>query len=118
MTFPTKTWPFVATVLSAIAVWLTTTGSTVSQHDAYIYTGLAAGFYALSRGFAKWNTDGKPFYMTTEFYLILIGAAVETLGFFKGHMSAITWTELSAFLAFATAIAEGLRTPPPAGVEG
>jgi uncharacterized membrane protein len=116
--FPTKTWPFVATVLAALGFWLTTTGNSVSQHDAYIFTGLAAGAYALSRGLAKWNSDGKPFYKSSEFWIIILGAVVTTFGFFKGHMSALTWTEISGFLTFATAVAEGLRTPPPDGIRG
>lgn len=107
-----KSLEFILLVLTNVAAWLATTGSTVTTHNAYLFTAASAAVYALSRGLAKVNTDGKPFYLTTEFYVAVIGAAVAFLGASQGHISDTLLKELLAALAAASAIANGLRTPP------
>jgi len=103
---------FVLLVLTNAAAWLATTGNTVTSHNAWVFSAASAGVYALARGLAKVNTDGKPFYFTTEFFIAVLGAAAALVGASQGHISDTLMKELLAFIAAATAIANGLRTPP------
>jgi hypothetical protein len=109
---------FILLVLTNVAAWLATTGSTVTTHNAWMFSALSAGVYALARGLAKVNTDGKPIYLTTEFWVALLGAAAALVGASQGHISDTVMKELLAFIAAATAIANGLRTPPSEGSAG
>lgn len=116
-----RSWEFLLLVLTNVAAWLATTGSTVTTHNAYLFTALSAMVYALARGLAKVNSDGKPIYLCTELYVAVIGALVAFLGAMQGHISDTLLKELLAGLAAASAIANGLRAPnapgnPPAGV--
>lgn len=111
-----KSWEFVVLLLTNAAAWLSTTGSTVQTKDAFVFTAVSAGAYALARGFAKFNADGKPFWKTTEFYVVLIGGASAAWAGFQGHISPTAFTEVGAFLTAAAAIANGLRTPPDQAV--
>jgi hypothetical protein len=107
-----KTWPFVVLVLTNLATWLATLGSTVSPHNAYLFTAASAGAYALARGFAKFNSDTGDFWKTTEFYVVIIGAIVAVLGATQGHVSDNLMKELLAGLTFASMIARGLALAP------
>jgi len=111
-----KSWEFVVLLLTNVGAWLATTGSTVHTRDAFVYTAVSAGAYALARGFAKFNSDGKPFWRTTEFYVVIIGGVSAAWAGFQGHISSTTFTEVGAFLTAAAAIANGLRTPPDQAV--
>jgi 3-mercaptopyruvate sulfurtransferase SseA len=104
--------PFILLVLTNVAAFLATTGNTVTLRNAWIFSALSAGVYALARGLAKWNSDGKPFYATTEFWVAVLGAAAAIVGAASGHIPDSVMKELLAFIAAATVIAEGLRTPP------
>lgn len=103
---------FILLALTNVAAWLATTGNTVSVHNAWLFSAASAGVYALARGLAKVNSDGKPIYETTEFYVSLLGAAAAIVGASQGHISDTLMKELLAGIAAATAIANGLRTPP------
>ena len=107
-----KSWTFILLVLTNVAAWLATTGNTVTTHNAWVFSAASAGVYALARGLAKLNADGKPFYQTTEFYVSILGAAAAVVGASQGHIGDTLSKELLAFIAAATAIAEGLRQPP------
>jgi acid phosphatase family membrane protein YuiD len=108
--------PFILLVLTNVAAFLATTGGTVSSHNAWVFAALSAGVYALSRGLAKFNSDGKPFYLTTEFWVAVLGAVGAVVAASQGHISDTLMKELLAFIAAATVIAEGLRTPPSKAV--
>jgi hypothetical protein len=107
-----KSWSFLLLVLTNAAAWLATAGSTVTSHNAFIFTAASAGVYALARGLAKVNADGKPIYQTTEFYVAIIGAATAIAGNLKGHVPDSTLKLLLAGLTAASLVANGLRTPP------
>jgi hypothetical protein len=107
-----RSWQFLLLVLTNVAAWLATTGSTVTSHNAWVFSAASAGVYALARGLAKVNTDGKPFYFTTEFYVAVLGAAAALVGASQGHISDTLMKELLAGIGAATLIAEGLRQPP------
>ena len=107
-----KSWTFVLLVLTNVAAWLATMGSTVTTHNAWVFSAASAGVYALARGLAKVNADGKPFYKTTEFYVSILGAAAAVVAAAQGHIGGTMEKELLAFIAAASAIAEGIRQPP------
>lgn len=111
-----RSWQFILLVLTNVAAWLATTGSTVTSHNAWLFSAASAGVYALARGLAKMNADGKPFYQTTEFYVAVLGAAAALVGASQGHISDTMSKELLAFIAAATMIADGLRQPPASQV--
>jgi hypothetical protein len=105
-------WQFVATVLTAAGLWLTALlGNTIPDKYAYIATGVVAGLYALARGVTKFNGPPKSVLHTTEFYVVVIGAAVATLGAFHGHIGVGVYTAIAGFLTFATTIAHALSSP-------
>jgi hypothetical protein len=107
-----RSWQFLLLVLTNVAAWLATTGSTVTSHNAWVFSAASAGVYALARGLSKVNSDGKPFYFTTEFYVAVLGAAAALVGASQGHISDTLMKELLAFIAAAQMIADGLRQPP------
>lgn len=109
-----KSLSFLILVLTNVGLWLTTVGATVKPEDAYIYTAFSTAAYAISRGLAKVNVDGKPWWKTTEVYVVVAGGAITLVGGFQGHISPLLMTGLVATLTAAISIAEGLRTPPPA----
>jgi peptidoglycan/LPS O-acetylase OafA/YrhL len=109
---------FVLLVLTNVAAWLATTGNTVTTHNAWVFSAASAGVYALARGLAKQNTDGKPWYMTSEFYVSILGAAAAVIGASQGHISDTLSKELLAAIGAAMMIANGLRTPPAEAVNG
>ena len=110
-----KSWQFIATVLTAGGVWaMSLVGNTIPEKDAYIVTGVVAGVYALARGITKFNGPFKSIVLTTEFWTVLIGAAVATLGVFHGHLGAGIYSAIAGFLAFATVISHALSSPTQA----
>jgi hypothetical protein len=109
-------WEFILLVLTNAAAWLATAGNTITSHNAFVFSALSAAVYALARGFAKINADGKPIYATTEFYVAIIGAAAAFVGNLDGHIGDSTLKLLLGALAAASAIANGLRTPPAVAV--
>jgi hypothetical protein len=110
-----KSWEFIGLVLTNVASWLNVvSGNTLNTHQAVLISALSAAAYALARGFAKLNTDGKPFYQTTEFYVAVCGALTAFIGGLKGDISPGLMAELLAAVSAASAIANGLRTPPAA----
>lgn len=115
-----RSMEFVLLVLTNVAAWLANLADVggVSNHDAVLISAASAGLYALARGLAKVNTDGKPIYMTTEFYVALLGAAAAVVAKLDGTIGATTTQELLGFIGAATAIANGLRTPPVQAVSG
>lgn len=108
--------PFILLVLTNLGAFLLTIGQTVSLHNAWIFSALSAGVYAVARGLSKWNSDGKPFYATTEFWIAILGGVAAVIGAASGHIPDATMKELLAFVTFAELIAEGLRTPPAKAV--
>lgn len=115
-----RSMEFVLLVLTNVAAWLANVADVggVSDHDAVLVSAASAGLYALARGLAKVNTDGKPIYMTTEFYVALLGAAAAVIARTQDTLGPTTTQELLGFIAAATAIANGLRTPPVQAVSG
>lgn len=115
-----RSWEFVLLVLTNAAAWLANLADTggVSDHDAVLISAASAGLYALARGFAKVNSDGKPIYMTTEFYVAILGAATAVVAKLDGTIGATTAQELLGFIGALTAVANGLRTPPAQAVSG
>lgn len=107
-----KSWEFILLVLTNSAAWLATASHDLSPHHAFIATAASAGVYALARGLAKVNSDGKPIYHTTEFYVAVLGAATAVVGDLQGHVGQHTLALLLAGLAAASAVANGLRQPP------
>lgn len=107
---------FILLVLTNAAAWLATTGSTVTTHNAWVFSAASAGVYALARGLAKFNADGKPWYMTSEFYVAVLGAVAAVVGASQGHISDTLSKELLALIGAALAVANGLRTPPAEAV--
>jgi hypothetical protein len=107
-------------VLTNAAAWLANLANVggVSDHDAVLVSAASAGLYALARGLAKVNTDGKPIYMTTEFWIAILGAATAVIAKMDGTIGATTAQELLGFIGALTAIANGLRTPPVQAVSG
>jgi hypothetical protein len=107
-----KTLSFVVLVATNIAAWLATLGNTVTTDNAWLFTVGSAGLYALARGLAKFDADTKNFWQTTEFYVVLIGAAAAMIAASQGHMSDTRMKELLAGLAAALSIARGLALAP------
>jgi hypothetical protein len=115
-----RSMEFVLLVLTNAAAWLANLANVggVSDHDAVLVSAASAGLYALARGLAKVNTDGKPIYMTTEFWIAILGAATAVIAKMDGTIGATTAQELLGFIGALTAIANGLRTPPVQAVSG
>jgi hypothetical protein len=115
-----RSWEFVLLVLTNAAAWLANLANegNVSNHDAVLISAASAGLYALARGFAKVNTDGKPIYMTTEFWVAILGAATAVAGKLTDTIGPTTTQELLGFIGALTAVANGLRTPPAQAVSG
>jgi hypothetical protein len=107
-----KTWPFVLLVLSNLGVFLATLGSTVTQHNAWVFAAASAGVYALARGFSKFNSDTGNFWQTSEFYIAILGALAAIVGASQGHISDALMKELLAGIAFASMVARGLALSP------
>jgi hypothetical protein len=99
------------TTLGAWAAQLAGAGN-VTPHDAILLTAGSAGFYALARGLAKVNSDGKPFYQTSEFYGALIGAGTAVAGNLTDEISPNTMQIIVGALAALQMVSNGLRTPP------
>lgn len=106
-----RSLPFIILVLGNVGMWLASTGQTYSGRDAVIFSAVSAAAYALARGLAKINSDGRPFWQTTEFYVALIGAAIALVGGLHGTISGRLSTELLVMLAALAKIADGLRVP-------
>lgn len=107
-----RTWPFIVLVLTNVAAFLATLGNTVTMHNAWVYTAVSAGAYALARGFSKFNADSGNFWQTSEFYVVLLGAAGAIVGASSGHISDNLMKELLAGLAAVSMIARGLALNP------
>jgi small-conductance mechanosensitive channel len=112
-----RTWPFIILVLSNLAAWLATLGSTVSVRNAWMYGALSAGAYALARGFAKFQSDTTNFWQNTEFYVVILGAVSAILGASTGHISDNLMKELLAGLTAVSMIARGLALSPATQVQ-
>jgi len=112
-----KSLEFILALLTTLGAWTAELAGAggVTPHDAILATAASAGFYALARGLAKVNADHKPFYMTSEFYAALIGAAAAVAGKLDGEVSANTMQVILAALAGLQAVSNGLRTPPSVG---
>jgi hypothetical protein len=113
-----RSMEFVLLVLTNVAAWLANLANVggVSNHDAVLISAASAGLYALARGLAKVNTDGKPIYETTEFYVAILGAVAAVVAKMDGTIGTTLAQELLGFIGAATAIANGLRTPPALAV--
>lgn len=110
-----KSWQFWATILTAGGVWATSLiGTTIPEKNAYIVTGVVAGAYALARGITKFNGPFKSIVKTTEFWVVIVGAAVATLGVFHGHLGSGIYSAIAGFLAFASVISHALSSPSQA----
>lgn len=114
-----KSLEFWLAVLTAGGAWLAQLADSqrVSAHDAILATAFSAGFYALARGLAKHNADGKPWLFTSEFWGSVIGAATVVVGKLDGSISANLMQELILGLSALTMISNALRTPPAQAVE-
>jgi hypothetical protein len=115
MTFNTKTFrslEFLLLVLTNIAAWLLTFGSTVSPHNAVIFSAASAAVYALARGLAKMNADVRNYWETSEFWIGVIGALIVFIGDLQGVLSDTKVKQLIAGLTFALMIARGLAKAP------
>ena len=109
-----KSLEFILAMVTTLGAWaaqLAGAGN-VTPHDAILLTAASAGFYALARGLAKVNADGKPFYQTSEFYGALIGAGVAVAGQLDGEISANTMQLIVGGLAGLQMLSNALRTPP------
>lgn len=107
-----KSWSFLLLVLTNAAAWLATAGSTVSPKNAVLFSAASAGAYALSRGLAKVNADGRPVYQTTEFWVAILGAATAVVGNLNGTLPDSTMKLVLAALAGLSVVANGLRQKP------
>lgn len=103
---------FIVLLLTNVAAWLATLGNTVTLHNAWLFSAASAAIYTLARGLAKINSDGKPIYFTTEFWVSILGAAAALVGASQGHISDTLMKELLAGIGFLLMIANSLRTPP------
>lgn len=107
-----KSLEFLLLVVTNLAAWLATFGSTVSPHDAVIFSAVSAAFYALARGLAKFNADTKPYWRTTEFWIGVIAAVIVAVGDLQGVISDNRIKQLIALLTFALMVARGLAKQP------
>lgn len=108
-----KSWEFISFILVTAGVWAGQLAGSVSAQTAVVLTAAAAAATALGRGLAKQNSDPKPFYGTTEFYVALVGAAQAGVAKLNGSISAHTLAEITVSLTAAMTIAEGIGTIPP-----
>jgi hypothetical protein len=109
-----KSLEFILALLTTLGAWaaqLAGAGN-VTPHDAILLTAASAGFYSLARGLAKVNADGKPFYMTSEFYGAIIGAGTAVAGQLDGAISPNVMQIILGALAVLAMVSNGLRTPP------
>lgn len=112
-----KSLEFVLLVLTNIAIYANVVaGNTLDHRAAIIASSISVGAYALVRGLAKFNADGKPFYQTSEFWLAVIAAAGVVVSNLQGEIGAQLMSYIVGGLALLTAIANGLRTPPAKAV--
>lgn len=112
-----KSLEFILLVLTNLGAWAATAADTLSTRQAVIASTLSVVAYALARGLAKFNADGKPFYFTSEFWIAVLGAAGAGLANLNGTIPDSTLKLALAGVAAATMIANGLRTPPAVGTQ-
>lgn len=108
-----KTLEFYAVVLAAIIPWLANAAlDSVDAQEALTWNVLAAAAYALSRGIAKVNTDVKDFWLTSEFWVAVIGSAAAGIGVLNDTLGGTRWAQLQGLLLAAISIANGIRKDP------
>lgn len=108
-----RTWEFIVLALTVVGSWLTAVASESVGYDSAIYlTAAAAGAYALARGLAKVNHDGKDWWYTTEVWICVIAAAQASLAALNETISTHTYGILVASLTAASVLANGLRKIP------
>jgi hypothetical protein len=108
-----KTLEFYLIVLAAIGPWLANAAmDSVDAQEALTWNVLAAAAYALSRGFAKINTDVKDFWHTSEFWIAVIGSAAAGIGVLNDTLGGTRWAQLQGLLLAAASIANGMRKDP------
>lgn len=100
-------------IASVAAGWLAAFAKSGVGYNTGVYvTAGAAALYALSRGLAKLNTDGRDYWNTSEFYVLVIGAATTFVAGLASTVSTHTEGILLAILGAAAMLANGLRKVP------
>lgn len=104
---------FMLVVVTNLAMWTAAVASSgVGYNSATYWTAGSAGLYALARSLAKFNTDSRPFYLTTEFWMAVAGAAVTSVSGLNSTISPHTYGLLMAALSALLAVGNGLRKAP------
>lgn len=108
-----RTYEFISLVLVVAGSWVTALASSeVGTNSAIYLTAAAAGIYALSRGLAKVNHDGKDWWRTSEIPVVLIAAASATVATLNSTIDPHAYGIIVATLTAASALANGLRKIP------
>lgn len=108
-----KSLEFLVLVLGAIGPWLADMASSqVSHQQALVCNILAAGVYALARPLAKWKTDVKDFWHTTEFWVFVLGSIAAMVGVAAETIGGSYWLQLQGLLGAAIMIGNAMRKDP------
>ncbi len=107
-----KTLEFLLLVLGYVGPWLATLTTSLDTRYAVYGNVLVTAIYALTRGLAKINTDGKNYWQTTEFYATVIGSVVTGAALLQDVLSTNQWATLQLILGLAMQLANGLRKQP------
>lgn len=103
---------FLLLVLGNVANWVAVAAGTYSGAFGAYLTAASAAVYALARGLAKVNVDGKPYWQTTEFWLAAAGSVPAIVEAFRGEIPAKTYAVVQAAIVALLGVAQGLRKIP------
>lgn len=116
MSFNLKTFKsleFLVLVLAAVGPWLANAASTaISNQQALVFNIAAAAVYALARPLAKWKTDVKDYWHTTEFWVFVLGSIAAAVGVAADTLGGVYWGQLQGLLAAAIMIGNAMRKDP------
>lgn len=103
---------FLLLVLANIANWVAVAADQYAgSYGAYLTAGSVA-LYAVVRGLAKVNSDGKNYWQTTEFWAAIAGSAPAVVEAFRSNISPHTFALIQAGVVAALGVAQGLRKDP------
>lgn len=104
---------FLVLVLGAVGPWLADMASSqISHQQALVCNILAAGVYALARPLAKWKTDVKDYWHSTEFWVFILGSIAAMVGVAAETIGGAYWLQLQGLLGAAIMIGNAIRKDP------
>lgn len=103
---------FLLVVLTNGAAWLASAGDWLDPRYATYATAGSVALYALARGLAKFGSDVKDYWRTTEFWLAVLGSAGSMIAAFDNVIPSRQYALIQAVIIAALGIANGMRKQP------